>query len=295
MTFKGVFPASEITPAPCGLLSVANIVKHTGFEYDERWVRKLSQEFNTLPTHLRLLTVNDETIASGELSDNSGELRFLDYQPFYIDIEDFSSTFGLLGVDRFQRILTELECATQKALEFEFWEGAAARAETSSQGNMYLKKENSSVIPVSGAKTPEKALMFLEQAISESPLGTNGIIHMTRDVASILGNRLVYVEGDDNYPSKVITRLGTKVVVGSGYIGNGPIGDGNAAASSTNKWIFATHQVEVHLGKIEVVNKNLAQGADVTINNMRIKAYRPAAVFSDPSILFAMRVTLPND
>jgi hypothetical protein len=59
--------------------------------------------------------------------------------------------------------------------------------------------------------------------------------------------------------------------------------------------MYATGTVDVHLGKVELVNENLAQGADVTINNMRIKAFRPAAAFADPSMLFAMRVTLPND
>jgi hypothetical protein len=59
--------------------------------------------------------------------------------------------------------------------------------------------------------------------------------------------------------------------------------------------MYATSSVQVHLGKVEIVNENLAQGADVTINNMRIKAFRPAAVYADPSMLYSMRVTLPSD
>jgi hypothetical protein len=160
---------------------------------------------------------------------------------------------------------------------------------------MYLSKASAATIPVSGAKKPENALMILEQAISNSPTGQNGVIHMTRDVASILGSRLVYKKGETENSGRAMTRLGTDVIIGSGYTGNGPIGDTNAAASATNKWMYATGPVEVHLGKIEVVNENLAQGADVTINNMRIKAFRPAAVYADPSMLYTMRVTLPSD
>lgn len=161
---------------------------------------------------------------------------------------------------------------------------------------MYLRKAASVTVPVAGAKKPENALAILEQAIAGSPVGESGVIHMTRDVASLLGSRIIYTGGEDEPLSKsAMTRLGTKVVIGSGYTGNGPIGDGNATASATNKWMYATGPVEVHLGKIEIVNENLAQGADVTINNMRIKAYRPAAVLADPSMHFAMRVTLPND
>lgn len=295
MAFKGVFPARELIPAPCGILSVADVMSHTGREYDEKWVRGFSEEFDSRPSYVRLLTVNDEEISEGELSDNQSDPSYLEYVPFFIEVEDLGSTFSVLGQDRFKSVKLQLEAATSKALEREFWEGLAAQEEPTADVNMYLRKSGLATIPVSGAKKPEVALMHLEQAISESPVGEKAVIHMTRDVASILGSRLVYKAGEDSKPGKLMTRLGTKVVVGSGYTGNGPEGDSNATASATNKWIYATSMVEVHLGKIEVVTETLNQAADVTINSLRIKAFRPAAIYADPSIHFAMRVTLPND
>lgn len=292
-TFQGVYEAHELAPAPAGLLSVARVTEHTGREYDERWIREFSQEYDSLPTSVQLLTVNDASVTNGVISTNSGS-SYLDYVPFYIDVEDFSSTFGLLGEDRFKRVISQLNSVTQKAVEFEYWEGKAALAESAANSNFYLSKASAATIPVAGAFKPETSLMILEQAISNSPTGETGVIHMTRDVASILGSRLIYLKAKDNKPAGVMTRLGTPVVVGSGYTGNGPIGETNAAASDTNKWIYATGSVDVHLGKVEVVNDTLAQGADVTINNMRIKAYRPAAVLSDPAMHYAMRVTLPS-
>lgn len=300
--FRGVYPAGDLTPAPCGILSVARVTEHTGREYDERWIRGFDQEFDTLPSYVRLLTVNDATVADGELTDNQGEDRFLRYVPFYIDVESLASTFSLPGEDRFARVVAQLKAVTQKALEYEYWEGVAARGLISTgpdvfdsgENNMYLRRKDASVIPQAGAFAPQIALMYLEQAISNSPIGENGVIHMTRDVASNLGSRLIYKKGEDELSGRAMTRLGTPVIIGSGYTGNGPIDDSNAAASATNKWIYATGPVNVHLGKIEIVNDNLAQGADVTINDMRIKAYRPAAVFSDPSMHYAMRVTIPN-
>lgn len=295
MAFRGVYEPRELTPAPCGILSVADVMKHTAREYDERWVRYLAHELNSLPSYVRLLTVNDQTISSGELSDNQSDQGYLEYVSFFIDVEDFSSTFGINGEDRFKKVKLELECVTQKALEREFWEGLAAQEESTAAVNFYLRKTGEATVPSAGAFKPENALMLLEQAISESPVGESGVIHMTRDVASILGSRIIYLKPEGDTPGRAMTRLGTPVVIGSGYTGNGPEGETYAAASATNKWMFATSQVNVHLGKIEVVNENLAQGADVTINDMRIKAFRPAAVYADPSIHFAMRVTLPND
>jgi hypothetical protein len=59
--------------------------------------------------------------------------------------------------------------------------------------------------------------------------------------------------------------------------------------------MFATGKPTVHLGKIEVVPEEISEGTDTEVNNVRIKAYRPAAVTRDPSTHFAMRVTLPNN
>lgn len=290
--FRGVFPAGELNPAPCGILSVARTINHTARAYDERWIRNFAQEYDSIPSYVRLLTVDDAVVTDGELTDNQGDLSYLEYQPFFIDVEDFASTFGLLGEDRFARVVKELEAVSQKALEYEYWEGKAAQADATA--NFYLSKQGAAVVPVAGAFAPQIALMYLEQAISGSPTGENGVIHMTRDVASILGSRLIYKKGDGDTPGSVMTRLGTPVVIGSGYTGNGPIAATGATASATNKWIYATGAVDVHLGKIEIVNEDLGQGVDATINNMRIKAYRPAAVLSDPSMHFAMRVTLPT-
>lgn len=301
--FQGVFPANKLVPAPCGILSVARVMTHTAREYDERWIRGLDQEFESMPSYVRLLTVNDATVANGQLTDNQSEQTYLRYVPFYIDVEDFASTFSLPGEDRFEQVKNVLEAVTQKAVEYEYWTGVAARGVVDAgppidydagENNMYLTKTGASTIPQPGAFAPHIALMYLEEAISDSPVGENGVIHMTRDVASHLGSRLVYKKPEDGKPGRVMTRLGTDVVIGSGYTGSGPVGDQNAAASATNKWIYATSMVDVHLGKIEVVNEDLAQGVDATINNMRIKAYRPAAVYSDPSMHYAMRVTIPT-
>jgi hypothetical protein len=92
------------------------------------------------------------------------------------------------------------------------------------------------------------------------------------------------------------TRLWTPVVIGSGFTGKGPAGDANAAASISNKWVYATGPIDVHLGKIEVVNENLGQGLDVSTmkNDMRLKAVRPAAAYFDPSIHYTVRVALPT-
>ena len=116
---------------------------------------------------------------------------------------------------------------------------------------------------------------------------------MTRDVASLLGSRLIFLPSDGG---KAMTRLGTPVVIGSGYTGAGRIGDSNTTASASNKWMFATGSLDVHLSKPEIVNDSLSQGFTVSsnVNTLSIRAVRSAAVYFDPSINFTVRLALPT-
>jgi hypothetical protein len=288
--FRGVYTAPELKPTPCGLLSVANVKTHTSSDYDERWVRGFAYEFDSLAT-TRILTTNDESVTGGELYDASGEKYYRDYSPFFIEVEIARSTFGLPAQDRFAIALKQLEAATQKAVELELWDGVASLA--ASNENVFLSKASTATIPVSGAYSPSDALFHLEQAIASSPTGASGVIHMTRDVASLLGSKIVFASTDGGKTGKAMTRLGTEVVIGSGYSGNGPIGNANDEASLTNRWMFATGPIEVHLSKAEIVNDSLSQGVNASINDMVIKAVRSAAVYFDPSIHFAVRVAVP--
>lgn len=290
MAFRGIYEAPELTLTPCGILSVARVMSHTSAQYDERWVRGFAYEFDSYAT-IRLLTVDDATVTNGELYSATTDPNYLDYTPFFIESEIAQSLFGILGEDRFKIALKQLEAATQKAVERELWEGKAAQADSNT--NNYLTKSGEATIPAAGAYTASDALFHLEQALSNSPTGQNGVIHMTRDVASILGSKLVYLPGPEGKPGKVMTRLGTDVIIGSGYTGNGPVGNANATASATNRWMFATGPVDVHLSKPEVVNDSIAQGVGYSQNDSKIKAVRAAAVYFDPSCHYAMRVAVP--
>ena len=293
MAFRGIYPAPDLTPAPCGILSVARVMTHNSAEYDERWVRGFSYEFHSQP-ETQLFTVNDvDTGATGVVGDSTLP-RFKEYEPFFIQVTETRSAFGINGEDRFEIVKKQLEAATQKAVEHELWEGHAARAE--SNGNDFLKKSGGATVVNSGALAPATALMLLEEAITDSPTGTSGVIHMTRDVASILGSRLMYLPADGGKTGKAMTRLGTEVIIGSGYTGYGRLNDSNSTASASNKWMYATGALDVHLSKPEVVNENLGQGftASTNTNDLKIKAVRAAAVYFDPSIYYTVRLALPT-
>lgn len=290
MAFEnGVFTAPDLDPNHSGLFSIVKPENHNATANDERWVRGYSQEFDAEPKAIRNLDVTDNT-AAVVYSTNDKPDRFIELDPFFIEVEDLDSTFGILGQDRQDRVLKQLEAATQKAIETELWDGAITVAESLS--NPYLTKAASVTKVNSGtALSASKALAAIEhEARQASPTGEQPIIHMTADVASVLGTKIQFDKKND----VLVTRLGSKVVIGAGYSGNGPVGDSGATASLTNKWIYATGNLSVHLGSPEVVNDSLAQGYDVSgnQNDMRIKAFRTASVLFDTSIHLAARVDL---
>jgi len=365
MAFRGIYPAPPLKPMEFGLLSGARVMTHTARDYDEKWIRGFAQEFDSKPT-LRLL---DEVGAElHELFDGTGLARYLDHKPFFIEVEDFRSTFSLATEDRFARVLKQIEAATQKAVERELWDGYFARDYNGT--NNYLCQLSTITFAAAApgtAVSSARAISLLEGALADSPTGEQGLHHITRDVAALLGaNWLLDRIEDPDFKGQyhIETTTGTTVIIGAGYTGNGPVFsvtnkelasnvatittssshylttgetvkvsgvdttfDGTYAVASTptantftyaktagnvgstadtgavqmqgsksTKWIYATASVDVHLGKPEVVNDNLAQGYDVSgnQNDMRIKAIRPASVYFDPSCHYAVKVDLTS-
>jgi hypothetical protein len=286
-TKTGVVTAPKIVPSAFGLLDFAKPENAPG---EDQWIRGFSQEWETTATSLKNWDDTDTT--SSTLIVN-GVINYYDeIKPFFIEIDETRSTLGFLGIDRIERLKRQMEGATQHAMEHELWNGTVR--EGRSHDNKSLTAASATILNGGTALSPRRALALLEHSIgTASHFGEQGVIHVTRDVASLLAsnsNMLLHEEGKDHLQ----TFGGTPIIVGSGYSGNGPDGATGASASATNKWIYATGTVRTYVGDIDVVNDNLAQAYDVSgnANDMRIKAIRPVAVYFDTSIHLAVRVDL---
>lgn len=297
MVFNGIYPPTGLTPTPCGLLGVANVRNHRSTSYDETWIRGFDAEFISNPHFVRLLSLYETTVIDGELYEAApNSFNFTSVMPFFIEVEDTHGTLGIVAEDRFSKILKQLDAVTQKAIEYELWEGAAAKEHPNvlTRDDLYLTKTGGAVIlGAGGVSDIARAVSLAEQAIASSPTGGNGIIHCTRDVASFATSAQIFHSVSTEDDTYMVTTLGTPVVVGSGYTGAGPDGAVGAAPTISNKWIYVTGAVDVHLGKAELDNDDLSQGFSPATNDITIKANRPAAVYFDPSIFAAVRVTLP--
>lgn len=296
-----VKPPHVLAPYPYGLLSVASVTNHP--EEEDHWARWTAHQYDSDSFALRLLTILDQDVTNGELYDGRSNPRFLEYVPFGIEVEDFASTFSLPAQNRFERVKRILECTTSRAIERELWEGYAAQE--ASNANAYFTQSGTSaatdVTVTAGGDVPKVALARLEGALANCPSGQHGTIHMTRRMASLLTDNIDRVDymtpldasAAESKRQTLITRIGTPIVVGTGYTGNGPIdAGGSAAATDTTEWMFATGYVDVDLGAIKVVNEDLARSITATnnTNDVRIKAVRSAAVHFEPCCHYAVRV-----
>ena len=283
----GVVSAPTIVPSAFGLLAV---VKPENAPGEDQWIRGFAQEWETTVQNLKNWDNTDST--SGSVV-SAGVINYYDdIKPFFIELEETRSGLSFNAIDRLARLTRQLEGMTQKAIEAELWDGVVRKGEA--HDNKALSATGTALVASGVAQKASLALAQLEaEMASLSNAGENGVIHMTRDVAALLSSTgQIFQHGDA--VAHLQTVSGTPVIIGSGYSGNGPTGATGAAASSTNKWIYGTGTLKVYLGEVDVVNDNLAQAYDVSgnVNDMRIKAIRPAAVYFDTSIHLAARVDL---
>ena len=288
--YQGIESAPALEIAPCGLFSVARVVKHSAD--DTEWLRGFAVESNAFPT-IKLQSNNGSALSNNTISAGTPGSDYKNVLPFWIELDFTQTTIDFIREEFGGASMDQIDSATQKAVEREFWEGVATRGNTPAGTDGYLIKSGTPVVGAGTGQSADRALALIEQSISNSPTGGRGVIHMTPDVASTLGSHLKYVEKNEiDGKTFAVTRLGTLVVIGHGYTGSGPVGATGAGMSDTNRWIYSTGGVEVHLGVPEYTNSNLAQAFNFNVNDFVVQILRPAAVHFDPSIHYAARVTL---
>jgi hypothetical protein len=283
----GVVVAPAIEPSDYGLFAIAKPAATTLADED-RWIRTFAQEWDTSIYSAKNWDDTDTTSAS--IASDGTPTRFTQIKPFFIEVEEEISTFGYTALDRFERISRQIKGITQKAVEQELWDGAVREGE--SHDNIALSASTATILNSGTALNVMRALALLDFKIgSASPCGEQGVIHMTRDVASLLSSNYMLFHTADG---RLETISGTPIIVGSGYSGTGPTGATGATATDINKWMYGTGSVRTYVGKVDVVNDSNGQAYDVSgnQNDMKLKAIRPAAVYFDTTIHLAVRVDL---
>lgn len=253
MAFKGIHPAADIEPIEFGLFAVAKPSLSEDHAIENEWTRGFSQEYITEPNYVR--NWDETSTTSYVVADSPGSKLYQELKPIFIEVEDQRSTFSLAGEDRFARVLKQLEGVSQKALEYELWNGEIALAQ--SLPNTFLTSPDVTVISAGTKFSPRRGLSLLEHYVGEmSPAGEHGVIHLTRDAFVLMtSNNQMFM--DTKGLQHMQTASGAHVIIGSGYPGDGPHSNIVSFAVNNNTVTVVTssnHYLE-HSELVEVVGK----------------------------------------
>ena len=230
MAFRGIYPAPKIEPTEFGLFAYAKPDITNETSPAGHWVRGFSQMYETQPNYVRNWDETNST--SYVVSSNPSSPLYEEIKPIFIEVEDQRSTFNINGEDRFGRVLRQIEGVSQKALEYELWNGEIALAQD--LPNPFFTKQSVTVINSGYAYSPVRGMSLLEHYAGEmSPAGEHGVIHLTRDAFFLIATNsgvFIHVVGKEH----IQTATGTPCVIGSGYSGDGPHSNISTIAVSGN-------------------------------------------------------------
>jgi hypothetical protein len=296
LAFIGSNTLVEDTASPeghdYGILSPATTVI---VDNDERWIGGLTYPTIDAGASVTLAPINGEStdLAGTEvISPDASKPPYRYYYPFDIKASMQASTMGSTPEEIYNNAEAVINTVTQKAIEIELWRGVIARTLEASDaaGTRYFGSAASTdfvdVTPSgsAGGVKPRYAQALLEQALGDATIGSKGVFHTPRVIASILKVK------DSNGVLK--TNLGTPVIAGAGYSLTGP--DGQPAAAG-KAWMFATGPLTVRLGPVSVIPGEVSQAVDTRVNTITYYIDRAAAVTWSTSNLFGVLVDLTLD
>lgn len=165
------------------------------------------------------------------------------------------------------------------AIAHEFWTGEFI-------DNPHLADANADVL-TTGPTSPIYGLALLERAIADT--ARFGMIHMSPSLATMLsglGNGVLIPDRD----GKLYTVAGTQVVVDPGYDGSAP--EGQAGATGSIEWAYATGPVELIRDAPIIVPDSIAEALDRDSNSITYRAERYAIPYWDTALQAAVEIDL---
>lgn len=150
-----------------------------------------------------------------------------------------------------ERAAVLLEATTSKRVAKELWRGDIAVAAGFSNRRLNNPTAAGNLGKINGGAAVNRVAAFaaLEQSIGEQGSGAQGYIHCTRRTASFWSNDQLI----ERVGNRLISKLGTIIVVDAGYDGSVWGGSSSAVPSApgVTAWAFATGPVRLWLTDVE--------------------------------------------
>ncbi len=174
------------------------------------------------------------------------------------------------------RAVTALNALEAAIVEREFATGRAMPS------NPYLADANVDIL-VASPLSPVEAMAQLENAIAAT--GKMGMIHVDPGTATALAAATA-LDKEGAYLRAKAT--GTPIVVGYGYLGVAP--DGEGVPASTAGWAWATGPVQIRRSEVALLPGSIAEALDRMDNTVTYRAERHYLVDWDTELQAAVLV-----
>lgn len=198
--------------------------------------------------------------------------------PFVLESPFECASQNFKVVDFAGRARRQLEAATTKGMEHEFWTGTLKPA------NPNLA--TGATVIGGGAYSPRHAFAMLGQALSNCAHGGRGMLHAPTFIVDDWLTQ--FGSGIEASGGRLVTvNRGDYIVSGTGYNGTGPAG---VSVSSGQSWAYATGPVRYWLDDILVFPDTLGEALDRKNNRVEYRAERFAMVDFDACCHFAILI-----
>lgn len=269
-----VVDAPPLTPPANGLLRTAQVIPHTGEGEDARWENGIS----FVPEACGgVQIVGFCDFDMDDLDEpNRGPVPL--FTPFGVYAADECGTFGFQTGDYEGRARRQLAARATVGVEFEFWNGT--RYDENNEPTPHLASGDAVTELESG--DPQglvDGFVALIQGIADNHLG-RGMIHARPSlVTRWFAKGLIERDG-----AKLVAPTGTLIVPGYGYSGTGPNGQ---AVTDGSEWAYATEEVVVHQGPVQVPTEGEMMATLDRVNNtVRVWAQQTySVIFNNCAIL----------
>lgn len=279
--FAIVQPTPRVPPAGPTLLRTANLP----VDPDARWERGLrwwpeACGDDDIAMATAVCGTSDTTLDAGSEFGSQGTF---DYTPMFVQVaQKCSAIGGQYIIDQTRERAVKLLALSQGAgIAHELWRGDTAKAQPLL--NDYLA--NSATyrdVTTGGSLSATNALAELEAGLATCSVAGGNLIHANPHLATLWAqNHLL-----DRLPDgRLVTYLGTGVIVDPGY--DGSDSTGTVAAPAVSSWAYATGPVDVRLGEVQVLD---VLNQIRPINDYTVYAFRAFAATFDPCCHLAVKV-----
>jgi hypothetical protein len=275
MAVPQVVPAAPLLPPRFSLLSSATLVDTT----DERWGNGIAWEPYGCGDNTGVF---DAVCSDGSVQKSVEQTCVSECAgAFVVWASKTRSTFDFKdAADMTAQIQQKLLACESKIIEGELYTNSLQLCTTA------IASTGAEDVSAASPSRPEVALAVLEQAIADASCGARAMIHVTPFMLS----RLVALGGwglvrDDG--NTWVTPSGNLVVPGRGYDGRAP--DGTAATSDA-EWMYATSNIAIRRGPVQVYPRNLSEAIHRTTNDVLFYAERLAVGQWDSCVHLAIEV-----